>query len=94
MCDVTIVVNGEKLSIELKQQIIHRSINNDGIPVTNESVMMSNMIGALSKITPDDLKDGQEEDLHIWMVIRFIKTGKRQALVQIHKMKNVRKLFL
>ena len=53
---------------------------------------MNNMISVLGKIRLD-MKETPEEDLNVSKVIRYVKTGKKPALGQIHdiKSKNVKK---
>ena len=50
------MANGEKLLVELKQEVSNESINTDNVPITSESIVLNSMADILNKITSDDKK--------------------------------------
>ena len=71
---MTSSINGEKLPIQLKQEITNEE---DRVPVTSKPVVISNIIGVLNKITPEDMITVQQVGVKIGKVIRYVKLNKK-----------------
>ena len=54
-----------ELPVEMKQQIQEWSSENNNIPQTSESVLHSNAVVVLSKVTPGFMKNARKSDKDI-----------------------------
>ena len=83
--DLTSIVNGIKLPINVKHEI-QRSIHEK--PEGDNIQGVSTMADVLSKVSPDIMRQDQEEDLEISKVMHYVKLGRKPSLTQIRKLKS------
>ena len=85
--DLNEVIDGIKIPIELKNEI-QRSMHekpegdSDNIPGTR------GMIDVLSKVSPEMMRQAQEEDLEISKVRCYVMLARKPSLAQIRKLKS------
>ena len=87
MCnDLSEVIKGEKLSLELKRTVQAEIIQQ--VPDNGKIKVHSEMLDVLSKVTPGMMKEAQEEDVDISKTICYVKSGRKPMLAQIRKIKS------
>ena len=85
--DLSDVINGIKIPMELKNEI-QRSIHEEPERDNDNIQGIGIMVDVLSKVSPEIMKQAQEEDLEISKVMCYVKLGKRPFLAQIRKLKS------
>ena len=80
--DLNSVVNGIKLSIDIKSEIwnsFHKKPKEDNIKGINT------MVDVLSKVPPEMMRQAQEEDLETSKVMCYVKSGKSHLWLKLGK---------
>ena len=85
--DLSDVIDGIKIPWELKNEI-QRSIHEEPERDNDNIQGIGIMVDVLSKVSPEIMKQAQEEDLEISKVMCYVKLGKRPSLAQIRKLKS------
>ena len=83
--DLSKVIKGEKLPLELKRVVQTKIIQQ--APDSGKINVHSEMVDVLSKVTPGIMKEAREEDIDISKTICYVKSGKKPTLAQIRKIK-------
>ena len=78
--DLTELIDGIKIPIELKKEI-QRSIH-DNIQGT------SAMVDVLNKVSPEMMRQDQEEDLEIGKIRCYVMLARKPSLAQIRRLKS------
>ena len=71
------IIEGQKLPIDVKQEIQDRSIQNQQVPTESKNEVQSEMIDVLNKVSPQMMERAQEEDFDISQVMHYVKAGKK-----------------
>ena len=85
--DLTELIDGIKIPIELKKEI-QRSIHEEPQKENDNIQGISTMVDVLSKVSPEMMRQAQEEDLEISMVRRYVMLARKPSLAQIRKLKS------
>ena len=62
----------------MKQQVVIRSIMDNRVPVTNETVLQNNMIEVLSKAALDSMRETKDGDVGTSRVVHYVKWVRNQ----------------
>ena len=76
--DLCAVIKGEKSSLHIKIAVQEEMTKQ--LPDSEKISAHSEMMGILSKVTPEMMKEAQEEDIDISKTIHYIKSGKKTTL--------------
>ena len=85
--DLTELIDGIKIPIELKKKI-QRSIHEEPQKESDNIQGTSTMVDVLSKVSPEMMRQAQEEDLEISKVRRYVMLARKPSLAQIRKLKS------
>ena len=83
--DLTEVVDEIKIPIELKNEV-QRSIHEKPKEKSDNIQGTSTMLDVLSKMSPEMMRQAQEEDLEISKVRHYVILASKPSLVQIKKL--------
>ena len=81
------VVKGIKIPIDVKNEI-QRSIHEKPGGDNNNIQGINAMVDVLSKVSPEMMRQAQEEDLEISKVMCYVKLARKPSLAQIRKLKS------
>ena len=84
--DLTELIDGIKIPIELKKEI-QRSIHEEPKRESDNIQGTSAVVDVLSKVSPEMMRQAQEEDLEIGKVRCYVMLARKPSLVQIRKLK-------
>ena len=84
--DLSEVIKGEKLPLELKKAVQAEIIQQ--VPDSGKIKVHSKMVDVLSKVTQGMMKEAQEEDVDISKTMCYVKSGRKPMLAQIRKIKS------
>ena len=86
MCnDLSEIIKGEKLPLEPKRAVQTEIIQQ--APDRTKINVHSEMVDVLSRVTPNMMKEAQEEDVDISKTMHYVKSGRKPMLAQIRKIK-------
>ena len=85
--DLTELIDGIKIPIELKKEI-QRSIHEEPKRESDNIQGTSTMVDVLSKVSPEMMRQAQEEDLEIGKVRCYVMLARKPSLAQIRKLKS------
>ena len=85
--DLTELIDGIKIPIELKKEI-QRSIHEEPQRESDNIQGTSAMVDVLSKVSPEMMRQAQEEDLEIGKVRCYVMLARKPSLAQIRKLKS------
>ena len=85
--DLTELIDGIKIPIELKKEI-QRSIHEEPQKESDNIQGISAMVDVLSKVSPEMMRQAQEEDLEISKVRCYVMLARKPSLAQIRKLKS------
>ena len=87
MCDdLSEIIKGEKLPLDLKRAV--QAEISQQAPDSRKISVHSGMVDVLSRVTPNMMKEAQQEDVDISKSIHYVKSGKKLMLAQIRKIKS------
>ena len=82
--DLTSIVSGVKFPIDIKQQI-QKSIQDK--PEVDKIKCSGTMVDVLNEVSPEVMRQAQEEDLDFNKAMPYVNSGKKLSLGQIRKIK-------
>ena len=85
--DLTEVIDGIKIPIELKNEI-QRSIHKKPKGESDNIQGASAMVDVLSTVSPEMMRQAQKEDLEISKVRCYVMLARKPSLAQIRKLKS------
>ena len=85
--DPTELIDGIKIPIELKKEI-QRSIHEEPKRESDSIQDTSAMVDVLSKVSPEMMRQAQEEDLEISKIRCYVMLARKPSLAQISKLKS------
>ena len=85
--DLTELIDGIKIPIELKKDI-QRSIHEEPKRESDNIQGTSAMVDVLSKVSPEMMRQAQEEDLEISQVRHCVMLARKPSLAQSRKLKS------
>ena len=85
--DLTEVIDGIKIPIELKNEI-QKSIHEEPKRGSDNIQGTSAMVDVLSKVSPEMMRQAQAEDLEISKVRCYVMLARKPSLAQIRKLKS------
>ena len=85
--DLTELIDGIQIPIELKKEI-QRNIHQEPKRESDNIQGTSAMVDVLSKISPEMMRQAQEEDFEIGKVRHYVMLARKPSLAQIRKLKS------
>ena len=85
--DLTELIDRIKMPMELKNEI-QKSIQEEPKGESNNIQGTSAMVDVLSKVSPEMMRQAQEEDLEISKVRHYVMLARKPSLAQIRKLKS------
>ena len=82
-------ITGKILPLKVKQEIHNTSIQNlQGPKQDNFTMQCKKVDDVLNKLSPEMMKQAQEEAIDISKAIHYVRPGKKPTLAHIHKIKS------